>query len=93
VGEGKRRLAANASPEPTRDHSLAVGEAEPSAPREPSVNDIPDTELLCRVVRSRGYGRKGPRWVRVSRLFGLGSTYASQLCRRFGCDPEEQVGQ
>lgn len=61
--------------------------------QEPSVNDIPDVELLARVVRSKGRGRKGPHWARVSRLFSLGSTYSAQLCRRFGVDPEEQVGQ
>lgn len=60
---------------------------------ETSINDISDAELLERVVRSRGRGRKGPRWARVSRLFCLGSTCASQLCRRFGMDPEESVGQ
>lgn len=58
-----------------------------------SVNDIPDAELLGRVVRSKGRGRKGPRWARVSYLFNLGSTYSAQLCRRYGVDPEEKIGQ
>lgn len=56
------------------------------------VNDIPDAELLCRVLRRRGRGRKMERWVRTMDEFILGSTYAQQLCRRFGCDPDEKVG-
>jgi hypothetical protein len=56
-----------------------------------SVADIPDAELLGRVVRS--VTRKRPRrqefaWVAVMEAFGLGSTYAAQLCRRFGLDPD-----
>jgi hypothetical protein len=58
---------------------------------ERSVADIPDTELLGRVVRS--VTRKRPRrqefaWVAVMEAFGLGSTYSAQLCRRFGLDPD-----
>ena len=59
---------------------------------EHSVNDIPDVELLRRAVGRRGHGRKEPRWVRVMDRFSLGSTYARQLCRRFGFDPDEKVG-
>jgi hypothetical protein len=56
-----------------------------------SVADTPDAELLRRVVRS--VIRKRPRrhefaWVAVMEAFGLGSTYAAQLCRRFGIDPD-----
>ncbi len=58
---------------------------------EPSVNDIPDAELLGRAVRYKGRGRKRPRWVRVADTFSLGSTYAFQLCRKYGVDPEEVV--
>lgn len=58
------------------------------------VNDIPDAELLGRAVREcrprRRYG-KLPRWAAVSDQFVLGSTYAHQLCRRFGVDPDEKV--
>lgn len=56
--------------------------------------DIPDEELLRRAVqqaratRSRGYQ---PRWVAVMDTFLLGSTYAWQLCQRFGFDPDEKV--
>lgn len=62
-----------------------------------SVADIPDDELLRRAVTAaKGYwrkGAKGPRWAAVSLLFGLGSTYSMQLCRRFYLDPDEQVGR
>lgn len=61
-----------------------------------SVKDIPDEELLKRAVaacRGRGYrkGAKHPRWVAVMDNFSLGSTYAHELCRRFGHDPDEMV--
>lgn len=58
------------------------------------VNCIPDADLLSRAVREcrHGVGRgKLPLWSVVARRFALGSTFASQLCRRFGCDPEEMV--
>ena len=58
------------------------------------VNDIPDNELLGRAVRDcrRGRGRhKTVLWSKISERFALGSTYSSQLCRRFGLDPEERV--
>lgn len=58
------------------------------------VSEIADEDLIRRAVRSfktvkRGYGR--PRWAAVSELFGLGSTYSQQLCRRFDLDPDEGV--
>lgn len=58
-----------------------------------SVADIPDTELLRRAVKNaRPYGRvKNARWVAVMELFGLGSTYSAQLCKRFDLDPDELV--
>jgi hypothetical protein len=61
-----------------------------------TVSDIADNELLRRAVngaRARQYrkGCKHPRWVAVMDAFSLGSTYAVQLCRRFGLDPDEQV--
>jgi len=61
----------------------------------PDVNDIPDNELLQRVIRNlhkRGRSReKVPFWWIVSDRFALGSTYSFQLCRRFGLEPEEMV--
>lgn len=64
--------------------------------RNGSVADIADEELLRRAVgacRGRQYrrGANHPRWAAVADNFLLGSTYASQLCRRFGLDPNEQV--
>lgn len=59
-----------------------------------SVDDITDGELLRRAVRSFKPTRSIlalPRWSRVARVFSLGSTYAAQLCRRYGCDPDERV--
>ena len=57
---------------------------------------ITDEELLRRVVTlsvhptdKRGVSR--PRWSVVADRFALGSTYAKQLCRRFGVDPDERM--
>lgn len=67
----------------------------PELKHAPSVNDVPDNELLQRVLRNlnkRGRSReKLPFWSIVGDKFGLGSGYASQLCRRFGLDPDEIV--
>ena len=61
----------------------------------PDVNDIPDNVLLQRVLRNlQTHGRsheKLPLWSIVSERFALGSTYAEQLCRRFGLNPDEIV--
>ena len=59
------------------------------------VSSISDETLLRRAVgnaRSNKYGRrKHPRWVAVHEAFSLGSTFAHQLCWRFGLDPDEEV--
>lgn len=56
------------------------------------VSSIPDEELLKRAVSScRPRRRSALRWVAVSEAFCLGSTFSSQLCRRFGLDPDEKV--
>ena len=60
-------------------------------PVERSVADIPDAELLRRVVRTLTRPRRGRKefaWAEIHERFGLGSTYAAQLCRRFGVDPD-----
>lgn len=59
----------------------------------PSVNDIPDNELVGRVVRNikPSRGRRQERWVAVMDAFALGSTYAQQLCLKYGKDPDEMV--
>lgn len=57
-----------------------------------SVCEIPDEELLRRAVTNARKGREyQPRWVAVMDSFMLGSTYAWQLCNRFGLDPDERV--
>lgn len=58
-----------------------------------SVADIPDHELLRRAVLSFTPVKTGgrPRWSAVMRRFQLGSTYANQLCERFGVDPDTMV--
>jgi hypothetical protein len=58
------------------------------------VNGIPDNVLLQRAIKSliNKRGRvKQPLWVSVMDTFALGSTYAGQLCRRFGHDPDMTV--
>jgi hypothetical protein len=59
-----------------------------------TVNDIPDEQLLGRAVRN-ARPRRGrvPRWSAVSDLFALGSTFSMQLCRRYGVDPDQQIGR
>jgi hypothetical protein len=58
------------------------------------VSSIPDDELLRRAVQgarsgtTRGWHR---RHEAVMQVFSLGSTYAWQLCHRFGVDPDELV--
>lgn len=63
-----------------------------------TVADIPDAELLSRAVKScrdnsRRKGEKHPRWIAVVATFALGSTYAHQLCERFGLNPNEEVSR
>lgn len=63
---------------------------------EHTVASIPDEKLLERAVRgcrSRVQDRrcKHSRWVHVADTFALGSTFARQLCERFGVDPDESV--
>jgi len=59
--------------------------------------EIPDTELLRRVIasmsRRSGLNRfdSRPLWATVMDRFGLGSTYAWQLCQRFDFDPDQMV--
>ena len=62
----------------------------------PSVNDIPDNELVGRAVRSlrtihRNRRPKVPIFSVVMDVFCLGSTYSAQLCRKYGIDPDERV--
>lgn len=68
----------------------------PDETKEGTVADISDEQLLRRAVancrdKSAPSGGEHPRWVAVMDAFALGSTYAHQLCRRFGFDPNEMV--
>lgn len=57
------------------------------------VRELTAHNLLRRVLRgARGTGRiKHVRWSIVSRICAIGSTYATELCRNYELDPEEQV--
>lgn len=63
-----------------------------------TVADLSDETLLRRAVatardRDARKGQRHPRWVAVADTFALGSTYAHQLCRRFGFNPDEEVSR
>jgi hypothetical protein len=57
---------------------------------EKTVADIPDEELLRRVVMHvvKCRRKKDPAWAAVYLAFGLGSSFSAQLCRRFDIDPD-----
>ena len=55
---------------------------------EHTVDGIADRELMDRALRSLRPSKRKPLWVLVMETFGLGSTFAYQLCRRHGLDPE-----
>jgi hypothetical protein len=61
------------------------------------VSDIPEGELIRRVLASLAMtprtrrARRVPLWTKVMKHFGLGSTYAWQLCQRHDFDPDQQV--
>lgn len=58
------------------------------------VSEIAHAELIRRVIETARRGKvRGwcPLWAKVSDRFLLGSTFARQLRRRFGFDPDEQV--
>lgn len=54
--------------------------------------EFEDRELIRRVVANlkprNNRERCNPRWVLVSRLFGVGSGVAKALCREFGFNPD-----
>lgn len=51
-------------------------------------------DLVMRAVRNAGLHsmEKTYRWVHVKHVFAVGSTVATELCRKFGVDPDEVVG-
>ena len=74
------------APPPAAQHEGSAAE------RTGTVADISDEELLRRAVFNLARpGRRSPRefaWTRIMDVFGLGSTYSTQLCRRFERDPD-----
>lgn len=58
-----------------------------------SVKYYSDSDLLSRAVRGARARTNGTheRWVAVMDTFGLGSTYAVELCRIHHVDPHEEV--
>lgn len=78
------------TPEPAAVHE---GQVSPAGGRRPTVDSIPDADLVKRaVVGAHQHGPMKARWQHVQDAFGLGSTFAAQLCRRFGLDPDQRVG-
>ena len=53
-----------------------------------------DHVLIHRLVQSPPTGRgRLPRWSHVAWAFSVGSTTGAALCRRFGVDPDEMLGE
>lgn len=50
-----------------------------------------DDGLVERAVRNATPTKHRPRWASVMRVFGVGSTSAQNLCRRFNLDPDETL--
>lgn len=76
-----------------RNYNEVKGELERfTKPRE----DMPrsDADLFAWSVTQCGVysSKRASRWSHVTRQYGLGSTSAQVLCRRFGLDPDELVG-
>jgi hypothetical protein len=53
-----------------------------------------DHELAERAARAAGYAAspRRVRWAAVQDVFGTGSVWSIDICRRFGLDPHEEVG-
>ena len=57
------------------------------------VREITDEDLVSRAMKNlqnRGFGY-APAWAIVMETFGLGSTYAHELCRNHNIDPDKQI--
>lgn len=54
-------------------------------------SELSAEELVTRAVRNAHGLTCGPRWGAVTGAFGLGSTYAIELCKATGFDPHEPV--
>jgi hypothetical protein len=68
----------------------AIGDPEPerSGGVEKTVEDVPADRLIWCGIASQRPTRTKPLWVCVMDVFGLGSTFANQLCRKHGFDPD-----
>ena len=58
------------------------------------LRELTAESLVERAVRNampRELGGTEIRWSVVGDAFGLGSTYATELCRKFGLDPNDQL--
>ena len=55
---------------------------------------VSDRDLVERAVINshRRGGLRQPLWAHVADALAVGSTHATELCSRFGLDPEEQAG-
>ena len=52
-----------------------------------------DAALVSQALRNlQSPGGPRPRWAVVTEAFGVGSTAARALCRRFDLDPDEELG-
>lgn len=58
-----------------------------------TVASISADDLVKRAVMNAKPRHPGewPRWVAVMDTFALGSTYATQLCRAHGLDPDQMI--
>lgn len=53
-----------------------------------------DNRILWGVIANAGrLLPRAPRWHHVKEATSLGSTSSAELCRRFGFDPDEEVGR
>ena len=51
-----------------------------------------ERELIQRAIRNaKPFACPEPRWVMVKRVFGTGSTVSSQICEKYGFDPDKEV--
>jgi len=57
------------------------------------VTDYSDADLVKRAVRNAKPNINGtaPRWVAVMDTFGLGRTYAYELCRLHDLNPDDPI--
>jgi hypothetical protein len=53
-----------------------------------TVEDVPTDRLIWCGIANQRPTRTKPLWVCVMDAFGLGSTFAHQLCRKHGFDPD-----